>query len=194
MLNLTEYIENLTALNPTKEELAKTESSYLLADEYSSIFTLSIVRPERLDASNPVLSIIESCDVSTFKVFIIRFSDQVEEIVPYQTFGNKEADDLVIHEETDEVARILYTVFYEYKIGKLKEIEEEYITPAASSQENFLKALYFSCALQSRIIKEKITLKPQDIEARRTYADQCTEAAGGERYRSFWYHLLSCLK
>ena len=195
MKDLENFLQNLEKLNPTEEELAKTESSHLLLDKYTVTFTIKIVNPDNLNNSNPVLTIVEHCDTTTFEVFAIRFHRESKNVRSYQAFGNDEADVLAIDKKTGEVVKILYTVFHDYEMGAVSDIEEEYVMPVASSQEGFLKALYYSCALQSKIIKDEIDLRSnQDLEKRCDFAKRSTSEAGGERYHDFWHQSSNCFR
>ena len=197
MENLKTYIQNLEKINPTREELDKTEFSRFASDKYISTFTISIISPDKLDESNPVLTIVRNCDTTAFEVFSIAFSKEIEGIYSYKIFGRDEADKLALNEKTGEIVKIIYTALFDYEedVQGEKGIDEEYILPVASSQENFLKALYYACSLQSKIIKEEIDLRSEkDLEKRCEFAEQCTQEAGGDRYYSFWHQTSSCFR
>lgn len=197
MENFKRYIQDLEKINPTEEELAKTESSHFASDKYTSTFTIKIVNSDNLDESNPVLTIVENCDTTAFEVFAIAFFEEIKDVYPYKIFGRDEADKLAINEKTGEIIKILYTVLNDYETGPPSdtEIDQEYIVPVASSQENFLTALYYACSLQSKIIKEEIGLwSEEDLAERCKFAEQCTKEAGGDRYHSYWHQLSNCFR
>ena len=197
MKNLKRYIQDLEKVNPTKDDLAKTEFSYHASDKYISTFTIKITDSDKLDEINPVFTIVKECDTATFEVFSIAFSKEISSIHSYKVFGRDEADALAVDEKTNEVVKILYTALYEYEteVSDNVEINEECIMPVANSQESFLKALYHACVLQSRIIKEEIDFRSEeDLEERCKLAEQCTKEAGGDKYYNFWHQLSNCFK
>ena len=181
-MNINAYIQKLNNLNLTIEELLQTGSSEELAEEDSRRFALPI-KTESFNENEPILSIAENCNLQYFNIFFFTFSE-INDIGPYIIFGNREADYLGIHKDTDEVYWILYTNVIEYEMGELEEDEIVNIIPASAGQQEFLEALYYAAKLTRKLMKQEATLNDKNVVEE--YIESCTKAAGGEKYREFW--------
>lgn len=174
---------------PSVEEMKAAGVSPLILDELRDSSLLRPLSNTFQETGDEVGNIFQNFDTRGFTFLTFYFLEETRPFENFTLFGQVEAPYIGYENGTKEIFRL----GYEYVDGDPSDYDYlppserlGYADPVALGISEFLDGLFLAATLSSWRWTTRHTTDEraaQDLK----YAALCTEAAGGERYKPFWW-------
>lgn len=177
-MNVLKFVEELKKIAPSKASLEELGFDTEFIEEYHNSYFINHNKTDD-DVLNPILNLIDECDLKNVEIGFIRFysKDEVLENHRYIVFGQYDADVLAIDKLIDEIVLI-------------ESIDPDNIMMNVSrSSETFLEALLRIARFNKKILLDEIEDDNINKEILKEAYKIC-EIVGGENYLDFYLMVL----